>query len=765
MFPLELMDTAVHVANDAPFADAGAHNARDSDAGAHNAREAPATLFVPGRNCYRVAKANRVSLLVDGDHYFRAFARAASRAQHSIVILAWDFDSRVRLHWDDDGSGAPATLGAFLEYLVKRRPQLHIYILNWDYPMVFGTDREFPPLYGLGWSPPRNVHLRYDNTHPVGGSHHQKIVVIDDALAFSGGLDLTCRRWDTCDHKADNPRRVANGDPYPPFHDLMAAVDGEAAQALAKIARERWKRATHKELPSVAGQSDPWPESLNIDMTDVMVAVSRTEPPRLEHNGIYEVEQLYLDMIGAARRYIYIENQYFTSKKLGAALAARLADQDGPEVIIVLRYLSHGWLEENTMHALRTRLIKELHAADRWHRCRILYPYVPDLKEGTCLDIHSKAMIVDDEWLRIGSANFCNRSMGMDTECDLTFEARGNAKVASVIADFRDRLLAEHLDVTPQSLRTESERAGSLSAAIASLAHEGRTLKEFGDLPEWPDVLLEVAAVADPERPVALDDLVKEFSPNLDTEKRRPLWHLVLAIAVFAAGLTVAWKFTPLAQLADPDLIINSARDFGGLPWAPLCVILAYTAACLVMFPRPLITMFAVVAFGTWAGFAYAMSGIVLAALATYAAGRMAGRATVRRMAGPRLNRVSEILRKRGLLAMTAVRLVPVAPFAVIGLVAGAIRIKIWQVALGTALGNLPGTLAATVFADQLEAALRDPSRINYALLCGVIAIFVVGILVIRRWLFGRGLKTDVSISPLSPRHTPGSNPPQHGHR
>src|SRR6202007_939264 len=99
--------------------------------------------------------------------------------------------------------GPPAELGEFLNFLVRRRRGLHIYILNWDYPMVFGTDREFPPIYGLGaWSPRRRVHFEYDNTHPVGGSHHQKIVVIDDAVAFSGGLDLTCRRWDTCEHKA-----------------------------------------------------------------------------------------------------------------------------------------------------------------------------------------------------------------------------------------------------------------------------------------------------------------------------------------------------------------------------------------------------------------------------------------------------------------------------------------------------------------------------------------------------------------------------------
>ena len=70
------------------------------------------------------------------------------------------------------------------------------------------------------------IHFRYDNTHPIGGSHHQKIVVIDDAVAFSGGIDLTSRRWDTCEHSPQNQHRVMAGTPYPPFHDLMMAVEG-----------------------------------------------------------------------------------------------------------------------------------------------------------------------------------------------------------------------------------------------------------------------------------------------------------------------------------------------------------------------------------------------------------------------------------------------------------------------------------------------------------------------------------------------------------
>ena len=181
-----------------------------------------ATLLRPGDNCAAVARAERVTPIIDAAAYFDAFASAAERAQRSILILAWDFDSRTPLYMETFGRGQQ-TLGELLNRLAATRRQLRIRILDWDYPMIYGTDREFPPIYGLAWKPHRRIDFRFDATHPVAGSHHQKIVVIDDRLAFVGGLDLTNRRWDTPRHKADDPRRTFNGERYPPFHDVMVA--------------------------------------------------------------------------------------------------------------------------------------------------------------------------------------------------------------------------------------------------------------------------------------------------------------------------------------------------------------------------------------------------------------------------------------------------------------------------------------------------------------------------------------------------------------
>lgn len=692
------------------------------------------SVFEAGRNCRALMKTPRAALLVDAANYFSRFAEAALQARHSIIIVAWDFDSRARLRWDD-GPGPPPLVGDFLNYLVRKRRHLHVYILNWDYPMVYGADREFPPIYGLGtWTPRRRVHFEYDNTQPVGASHHQKIVVIDDAMAFSGGLDLTDRRWDTCEHRARDPRRMSGDRAYPPFHDVMIAVDGDAARVLGEVARERWLRATGRAIPPTPPGCDPWPPDLEPQIRDVTAAISCTFPDSPPHRGAQEIEVLYLDMIARARHCIYIENQYFTARNLGDALVARLAEPDGPEVVVVSRLLSHGWLEEHTMHVLRTELVKRLHEADKHGRFRIYYPHVPGLEEGTCVDVHSKMMIVDGEWLRVGSANLCNRSMGLDTECDVTLEAKGDPRITSAIWDFRNRLLGEHLDVAPERVAAEIERKGSLIAAVEGLRNDGRTLKPLDAMPHWPEAVVTAAQVADLERPVSLDQLVEEFSPDLDTKHHGPAWGKLVALALAVAGLAALWRYTPLSEVVTAERIGAWAANFGSVPWAPLAVVVAYTPASLVMFPRPLITLFAVLAFGPWLGWVSAMTGILLASYLVYLAGRRMRRSTVRRLAGHSINRVSEVLRRRGLVAMTALRLLPVAPFSVESLMAGALRLRARDLLGGTFLGMLPGTLTATVFGDQIHAAMTDPQSVNYTLIVGVVLLFAVATLIVRRW-------------------------------
>lgn len=739
------------------------------------------SLLQPGHNCWRVEHARRAAFMIDGDNYFRAFVEAARGAKRSILITGWDFHSRTRLLCRDPRH-CELELGDFLNELARRNRHLHIHILIWDYPMIFGLDREWAPFYGLGWQPHRRVHFRYDNTHPTGGSHHQKIVVIDDAVAFNGGIDLTYRRWDTNQHAPDDEDRHVKGTAYPPFHDLMMAVEGEAARALGSLVRERWRKATGETLRPPEAQrrvfkrkaaaeemkTSRWPRSLANPLENVHVGISRTEPAINGHAGVREIEILYLDMIAAANRSIYIENQYFTADRIGDALAARLAEPEGPEIIVVLRELSHGWLEELTMQTLRTRLVQKLRDADRYNRFRAFYPFIAGLRDGTCIDVHSKMIVIDDDIVRIGSANLANRSMGMDTECDLTIEARGREDVQEQIRGLRSQLLAEHLGFDVAQVSEAIASAGNLRDAINCLQRRDRTLKPLEDLTHVPETLLNVISVADPEKPVELTDLAQIFSSrseetspadrhgaagvaNEDGARRAldlpagPSWGKLAGIAVALLALTAVWQFTPLAEYLDGNRITGWAREVGKTWWVPIATVLAFTPASYVMFPRPLITLFAVIAYGPIWGFIMAMSGIQIAAWSNYVAGQRLAPGTIRRMAGAKLDRILQVLRRRGLLAMTALRLVPLAPFAVEGVVAGAMRMRMWEFQLGTALGILPGTLTSTVFGDQLSTWLEDPGRINYWAIGFVLALLGGATWFVRRWL--------ISAASTSERH------------
>jgi phosphatidylserine/phosphatidylglycerophosphate/cardiolipin synthase-like enzyme len=239
----------------------------------------------------------------------------------------------------------------------------------------------------------------------------------------------------------------------------------------------------------------------------VDVALARTAPATPTGQAIAEVETLYLDLIAAAKQYIYIESQYFTAKVLGEALAVRLAEPHGPEVVVVSRLGSSGWLEAPTMAALRTVLLQKLHAADAHGRFQAWYP---DMPGETGYELHSKLMIVDDEWLRVGSANFANRSMGFDTECDLVIGARGDPSTRAAIAAARITLLAEHLDVNEQDVQEALAVNGSLGATVAALSKDsGRSLRRFERLDEPSAAIVALAnGVTDPERAVFMEKLV-----------------------------------------------------------------------------------------------------------------------------------------------------------------------------------------------------------------------------------------------------------------
>lgn len=460
-------------------------------------------ILRPGQNCWRVAQADRASVLVDGAPYFSHLEAALRRAQRSILIIGWDFDGSIRLRPDVSTEESPP-LGRLLRSLVEEKPDLEVRILVWSIAVVHAPGAPGPLIFGADWQDHPRLHLKLDTHHPLYAAHHQKIVCIDDALAFVGGMDLTVERWDTQRHACDDSIRLKDdGSIYEPVHDLQMAVDGEAAHAIAEVGYGRWKFATGEELAPVSTGSDPWPADLLPDFHHVPIAIARTYPAWGEQPAANEAAALTLDALSAARKTIYIEAQYMTAPCVGDVLERHLADPDGPEIVVIQTHESHGWAEELVMGTNRDRLIRRLRKCDRHDRLRVYYPVIPNGEGGECqVLIHSKLIIVDDVFLRIGSSNLNNRSIGLDSECDAAIEAT-TEEVRRTITGLRDRLLAEHLDISPETFaRTVAGNGGSIIAAIEQLNTGVRGLRPFGAMSDdGPDVPAAGTGLLDPLEP------------------------------------------------------------------------------------------------------------------------------------------------------------------------------------------------------------------------------------------------------------------------
>ncbi|WP_246023324.1 phospholipase D-like domain-containing protein [Nocardia yunnanensis] len=471
-------------------------------------------VLVPGETCWQIARADRLACIVDAADYFQHVKSAMLQARKRIVLIGWDFDTRIKFEPQGTTLAGPDTLGKFLAWLPKQRPDLDIYLLKWNLGAFAAIGRGMTPIFVINWMTDRRLHLEIDGAHPIGSAHHQKIVVIDDALAFCGGIDMTVDRWDTSDHRDDNHYRTEpNGTAYGPWHDATTAVDGAAARAMGDLARARWQAATGEELDPVGEiGSAPWPRGLEPTMRGVDVGIARTLPAHDGRDEIREIETFYLAAIANAARSLYIESQYLASRTLAEALAARLREPDGPEIVVVLPRHADGWLEQQAMDGARKRLLHLLWEADTWGRLGVYYPVTAG---GAPVYVHAKVLVMDDRILRVGSSNLNNRSMGFDTECDLIVEAADSTPAApelrESILDIRRRLLCEHLAVTPADFDETLSRTGSLLATVETLRAPGRSLVPF-----------EPETVEDEDSPLAENEL-------MDPRHTPPsLWGLTL---------------------------------------------------------------------------------------------------------------------------------------------------------------------------------------------------------------------------------------------
>jgi phospholipase D1/2 len=703
------------------------------------------------RNCWKIADAARVKFLVDGAAYFSALADAFDQARESILILGWDFDSRIRLKYEPERIDDFPSLGDYLNSLASQRGKLNVHILIWDFAMIFALEREPTPFFGPGWSRHPRVHFHLDGSHPVGASHHSKIVVIDDSVAFAGGLDLAKGRWDTPEHRPEEPMRADNNGAFlPPHHDAQVAVEGEAAAALGELVRNRWWHATGQQLRAPSRGADRWPGKLTPDLTGVKVAIARTEPAYSGAKEVREIETLFRDSIAAARNWIYIENQYLSSAAVGEALAKRLREADGPEIVIVVSQASYGWLEGATMDVLRGRLLKQLTAADEHRRLRVYSPVLAEQAKN--MSVHSKLLVVDDRFVRLGSANISNRSMGLDTECDLAIESDGRFEIEQALAHFRDSLIAEHLGSSAGEVAAVLRRTNSLIDTIKALQAGSQRTLELVDctIPEWLDQMIPDYAVIDPESPGASEPLIEEFvlSEQRGSGSGALLRGVLILVALFALAAALRW--TGLGRSLHLDTLAGFATWLRYDDNAPLWVMAAYLVGGLSCFPVTLLIFATALTLNLSLAIVCSLLGCVLSAMLLYAAGRWLGRKNVMRLAGRSLNRVNRLISKQGALAVTAFRMVPVAPYSLINLAAGAGGVPFRDFVVGTSLGMSPGVVGITFFAKQLEQTILSPSLTNLIVLLGTLVLMLAGIISLRRWITSKQLPKKRRISRLA---------------
>ena len=498
-----------------------------------------------GETCWRIERAGRIALLVDNESYFAAVAAALRRARRSVLILGWTFDPRTRLEPGDTAHGGEC-MGDLLRALAGERPELGIRVLIWDVALPVSVVHGFYPQRAAAWFK-ANVQFRLDDRHPAGACHHQKLVVIDDALAFCSGADFTVNRWDSTAHRdCDRRRRLPSGKPHRARHSASIAVDGEAAVALGELARERWARASGEVLQPPRREGDPWPADLGVDLADFPVGIARTAPAYRAQPGVSEIERLYLEAIAAARRLIYIENQYLASPRIVQALAARLMDRDGPEVIMVLPARGPSYFDRLAMDPSRDAAIRQLRALDRHGR---FHAYAPFTAGGHEIVVHSKVMVVDERFLCVGSGNLSNRTLGFDTECNLVLDTatggeRIRAAASRTVAMFLHRLVGHFTGATAREAEHAMARYGSLAGAIEALkrprANRLRRLRL--PAPGMVGTLIAEYHLGDPESP---EDAFRPWRRRAGPARRpRPFPALTLAAIVLVTGVLV-WRTAP----------------------------------------------------------------------------------------------------------------------------------------------------------------------------------------------------------------------------
>jgi phospholipase D1/2 len=532
------------------------------------------------------------------------------------------------------------------------------------------------------------IHFILDDHHPLTASHHQKLVVIDGYIAYCGGIDLTSARWDSSQHLSQDHRRLSpNGKAYPPFHDVSIRIEGKAVHHIYSLARKRWYDAGGIAVKTKAQVNSH--STLTNDFNHSIVAISRTKPSFLNHPGIREIEKLYLDLIKLSKHYIYIENQYFASQTISKALAKSLQHPHGPEIIIITTPHHEGWLEERTMGAIRNKLLSSLYESDIHHRLAVYTPHV----RGNKYTLHSKIMIIDNTYAVIGSANLNNRSMGLDSECNITLSAADNKLTQTSINNFMNELLSEHLGVKKIDIEAQFRQQRSYIKTINSLQSSEKKLSGYRTrVNDWMMNFISDIGIIDPKRPF---DLEQDFDKILFTTWLTNLKMigficntigLILGLYIlFITSMQLHEGLIPLATLVltSPTLISS-------------IVFISCLMIGLILIPFVLQVFIITNITSFWYAPLISLMTCLLSMSISYYYGKWLGPSFINRHLIVRPHIIYQRLRGTGLLPIIFTRLFLWLPFSAINIVAGSAAVKKKRFFLGSIIAMFPKILVYT---------------------------------------------------------------------
>jgi len=372
--------------------------------------------FEPRTGCH-------VEPFVDGSTALPRIADAIRSARSHVHLAGWHFDPSFRLE-----EGGPT----LQELLAEAAERVDVRVLAWaGAPLpLFHPDRREVRQARDELVRGTRVSMSLDAKERPFHCHHEKLVVVDDETAFVGGIDLTALGGDRLDSD-DHPRRDGLG-----WHDSAVRLEGPIVADVARHFLMRW-RAT-AENGNVPEPSEPAPLDDGIEAQFV-----RTVPERLYdpcRHGEWSILESYLRALRAAERFVYIESQFLWSPEVCFVLAEKLRRPPSDDFRVIALLPAHpnnGTDDSRGQVGLQINADKEEgEDTTRFLACTLYQPG----PGGNPVYVHSKAAVIDDTWVTIGSANLNEHSLFNDTEANVIVRDPAFAR------EVRLRLWEEHLE-------------------------------------------------------------------------------------------------------------------------------------------------------------------------------------------------------------------------------------------------------------------------------------------------------------------------------